>query len=506
MLKKLKRTALTCGTILLLLNFAPHTLRAKSTFKIGLQDSITLLKKQIERYPDSLTLHQRFLSASDVASTEVSKQYEKWSSRFKKSTVVPYAYGEALMDGYDHNAGIWLTEAIKRDPKYAPALFKLFLYADFSGDKVMSTDYLRRAAEADPDNADYAFYYSSRNRNDDASYENSTNEFINKFPRHQRAAQALYWLANRVSDQSKKIKIYERTLQEYPPAEYSWSAASMSEYFSLLLEVDAKRAADLAKRLESTSTEETSQYWTKNIKLAEQILGIKSLIKEKKGKEASEMIKTMEPQRGYAGQMITSLSFEAIAADGNIQAAYDSVLTVAAHSPTPIYLSILNHYGGELRKSEDTINEDLKAAISKESVKATPFSLEQYLTNGNLSLEDLKGKVILLTYWYPGCGPCRAEFPHFENVLSKFDRDDVVYLGINIVRKQDEFVKPFMEESKHTFIPLKEVDGRDKGNLDNNRAAPVNFLIDKDGNIAFSKFMINGGNEKTLEKMISLLL
>lgn len=506
MLNKLKQLSLTGGMILLLSNITPQIGCASTAFTVALQDSITILKKQITRYPDSLALHQRFLEATDSESTDIEKLYQKWSKKNTKSAVIPFAYGEALMQRYSHKSEYWLKEATNRDPLYAEAWYQLSLYADFSGDKSKSNDYLRRAVDADPNNANYAFYFSSRDRKDMKSYENSTLEFISKFPRHQRAAQALYWLANRTSDQSKKIQIYERTLAEYSPADYSWAAASMSEYFNLLLELDPKRAADLANRLKSTSTEQTLQYWTNNVELAEQILKIKALINEKKGKEAEELIKKMKPQRGSAGLMITSLSFEAIAANGNTQAAYDSVLTTTAQSPTPIYLNILNQYGERLNKSKDAIDNDLKAMVKKKAVKATPFTLEQYLESGTLSLDDLKGKIVLLTYWYPGCGPCRAEFPHFENVLSKFNRDNVVYLGINIVRKQDDFVKPFMEESKNTFVPLKEIDGRDKGNLDNRGVAPMNFLIDKDGNIAFSRFMIGANNEAMLENMISLLL
>ena len=166
----------------------------------------------------------------------------------------------------------------------------------------------------------------------------------------------------------------------------------------------------------------------------------------------------------------------------------------------------LADYGSKLGKSTTLGKSDIQAKLDEEAVPATGFDLKQYLNPGTINLEDLKGKVVLLTYWFPGCGPCRGEFPHFENVLEKYDREEVVYLGINIAPEQDDYVIPFMEGTGYTFIPLHEEDGRNKGNLDNGRAAPVNFLINRKGEMVFSRFMINANNERTLERMIEVLL
>jgi hypothetical protein len=53
---------------------------------------------------------------------------------------------------------------------------------------------------------------------------------------------------------------------------------------------------------------------------------------------------------------------------------------------------------------------------------------------------------------------------------------------------------------------LEDVEGRAKGNLDNRDAAPMNFLIDREGRLIFSNFRTDGNNEEDLELMINLLL
>jgi len=113
--------------------------------------------------------------------------------------------------------------------------------------------------------------------------------------------------------------------------------------------------------------------------------------------------------------------------------------------------------------------------------------------------------VVLLTYWFPGCGPCRVEFPHFEAVLKKFKTSDIAYLGLNLEPSQDEAVLPFLKESGYTFTALHDAWGRNKGNLPAN-GAPTNYLIDRKGRIIFSNFRIDTENEKTLELMIKEML
>ena len=137
--------------------------------------------------------------------------------------------------------------------------------------------------------------------------------------------------------------------------------------------------------------------------------------------------------------------------------------------------------------------------------KEASFSLESYLADGKVSMKDYKGKVVLLTFWFPGCGPCRGEFPHFEKVLKNFNGQPVSYLGINIVRDQDAYVVPFVKSSKYSFTPLKDVE-TNRQNLPV-RGAPTNYLIDQDGKIIFKNFMIqNHDAELMLEDMIRLLL
>ncbi len=70
------------------------------------------------------------------------------------------------------------------------------------------------------------------------------------------------------------------------------------------------------------------------------------------------------------------------------------------------------------------------------------------LAGAPLKLADMKGKVLVLDFWATWCGPCRAQYPLYEEVKKRFkDRPDVVFLAISADEDQS-LVKPFLEEMK----------------------------------------------------------
>ena len=178
-----------------------------------------------------------------------------------------------------------------------------------------------------------------------------------------------------------------------------------------------------------------------------------------------------------------------------MDSAYVTLLKFYSNTPSDLMKDSLFSYGFQLGKSRDSIKAEL----------ATDFSLRNYLDGKMIKLSDYKGKMELLTYWFPACGPCRAEFPHFESVLAKFKRDEIVYLAINLLKDQDGYVLPFLKSTKHSFIPLKDDVNWDKKNL-SAYGAPTNYLIDKEGRIVWSDFQIGSGNQRSLEIMLEELL
>lgn len=81
---------------------------------------------------------------------------------------------------------------------------------------------------------------------------------------------------------------------------------------------------------------------------------------------------------------------------------------------------------------------------------APNFTLET-LDGGTLTLSDFRGKPVLVNFWATWCGPCRAEFPDFQEA-SVDNADNLVIIGVNnTTTDQLSEVPKFVEEMGVTF-------------------------------------------------------
>ncbi len=84
---------------------------------------------------------------------------------------------------------------------------------------------------------------------------------------------------------------------------------------------------------------------------------------------------------------------------------------------------------------------------NRDVANAMDFTLTG-LNGDRLDLKSLRGKVVVLDFWATWCGPCRGQYPLYEEVKGKFkDRKDLVFLAINTDEDRGS-VKPFLDAQK----------------------------------------------------------
>ncbi len=59
---------------------------------------------------------------------------------------------------------------------------------------------------------------------------------------------------------------------------------------------------------------------------------------------------------------------------------------------------------------------------------APPFSLAS-LEGEKFELAALRGKVVVLNFWFTGCAPCVAEFSKLNGLVNKFKNKEVVFIA-----------------------------------------------------------------------------
>ena len=69
------------------------------------------------------------------------------------------------------------------------------------------------------------------------------------------------------------------------------------------------------------------------------------------------------------------------------------------------------------------------------------------LEGETFQLANLRGKVVVLNFWFTGCEPCVAEFKKLNALVDKFNDKEVVFLAPTLDNVTT--LKPFLTE--HTF-------------------------------------------------------
>jgi len=99
----------------------------------------------------------------------------------------------------------------------------------------------------------------------------------------------------------------------------------------------------------------------------------------------------------------------------------------------------------------------------------------------DLTLDDWKGRVVLLNLWATWCAPCRKEMPHLAELQEKYGSDDFEVVALSVDRKGAKASGRFLVEAKSTALNLY-IDKTAKA-LGKLRAIglPVTILIDRQG-------------------------
>lgn len=111
---------------------------------------------------------------------------------------------------------------------------------------------------------------------------------------------------------------------------------------------------------------------------------------------------------------------------------------------------------------------------------APPFAVTT--TDGQrVSLDDLKGKVVLLDFWATWCAPCRAALPHMRSIAKNFKDQPLVVLSVSLDSDEQKW-KDFIVKNEMTWLHYR--DGGFTGPISRMfavEAIPHTFTIDADG-------------------------
>jgi len=122
--------------------------------------------------------------------------------------------------------------------------------------------------------------------------------------------------------------------------------------------------------------------------------------------------------------------------------------------------------------------------------------------NGNKhTLESLKGKIIVMNFWFIQCKPCVKEFPDLNALKMKFKDKSVAFFAVTWNDK-NSLIK-FLETTKLDFTVVPDGKLIDKFKIP---YYPYNIIIDKKGKVEYVNDLLSLNLIKKIERKVNKLL
>ena len=141
-------------------------------------------------------------------------------------------------------------------------------------------------------------------------------------------------------------------------------------------------------------------------------------------------------------------------------------------------------------------------SVARVGAAAPNFKLNN-LDGQPVSLNDFKGKPVLINFWATRCPPCRSEMPYIQEIYEGWSGKGLVLLAINIGESPSQ-AKDFMQSQNLSLPVLLDRKGKvaQKYNI---QGIPTTFFIDKNGIIQV-KIIGAFPSKEAIEKNLSRII
>ena len=118
--------------------------------------------------------------------------------------------------------------------------------------------------------------------------------------------------------------------------------------------------------------------------------------------------------------------------------------------------------------------------IPQEGMSAPDFRVRT-LDGKSVSLTELRGKVVVLSFWFIGCPACRNMEPKLNEFKARFRESDVVFLAMSTDSK--DALERYLKKERFDYVQVPDASATMKNFAF--RGFPKNIVIDKQGKIVY---------------------
>lgn len=123
------------------------------------------------------------------------------------------------------------------------------------------------------------------------------------------------------------------------------------------------------------------------------------------------------------------------------------------------------------------------AALHRQANELLPGGVDAYEER----VAALRGYPVVVNLWASWCGPCRFEFPHFQQMAARYGKQ-VAFLGVD-KQDSDDAAETFLREEPVPYPSYTDPDEEIAESIDGDatRGLPTTAFYDRDGELAYLK-------------------